>query len=564
MSMSTEHNDDRERTKLRVLSHVNQDTDTSSQGRLPDYLLTLEWLSNSPVSSSLSAVDKYKVFTGTPPKLPEQGYEEGNVAFKRRDMSAQLRKENTLTMIADTRQKPQHSIRAESLDTPCTISHYHCGLFLGSRNTISSQVLISAAVLADGSHSSAATHTPEQKSDMDTEMTCPLTLKDDHSIRSGSSSPIQLDTMSSFQSVRERNIQANTNLSRQGRSHSLAQGPSSGTIRRPEMASSLPSASFIPPGQYDPNAPTMSSPPSNRGSFMLGENSIPLSTVCPGAVWPTNDQVDTAYAYGIRRDDGSFTRLLCADEFPTAGVPPRQGPEGLIVLPAPMQRAPNPNLPDRMVPTEVVQKLPPVDFVPQRPGLSLRPGSFDSTQHIDSIVQSSTSSLPPRRREKIFCDKWIHEGVCAFTQMGCKYKHEMPLDRATQLTLGLNHGIPSWYRRSYALTLRPSSPPMPPMYSPPSSGKRTEGPWRRLEGLPPKMGNNSNNSNSHNPGTQSASMGGGMHSGPRSENRSAFGPIGPPQTQNQNASSRNPYLALKVEEAENGDEDEMVYKGRNR
>lgn len=136
-------------------------------------------------------------------------------------------------------------------------------------------------------------------------------------------------------------------------------------------------------------------------------------------------------------------------------------------------------------------------------------------QHIDSIVQSSTISPPARRREKIFCDKWIHEGVCAFTQMGCKYKHEMPLDKATQLTLGLNHGIPSWYRRAYAITLRPSSPPMPPMFSPPSNGSRTEGPWRRLEGLPPKMGNNGNHGNSVNQDTYGTSMGGGMQSGPR-------------------------------------------------
>jgi hypothetical protein len=57
-------------------------------------------------------------------------------------------------------------------------------------------------------------------------------------------------------------------------------------------------------------------------------------------------------------------------------------------------------------------------------------------------------SLPPRR-EKIYCDKWIHEGVCAFTQMGCKYKHVMPTDKATQMSLGLNHGFPSWDRRAY-------------------------------------------------------------------------------------------------------------------
>ncbi|KAG4443487.1 hypothetical protein IFR05_001057 [Cadophora sp. M221] len=429
---------------------------------------------------------------------------------------------------------------------------------------MSIQDLISAAVPADGLHSPATAHISEQSSDMDTEMTCPLTSGDDDSTRSRSSSPIQLESMSSFQSARERNMRGGAQ-SRAVRSNSLAQGSLPGTARHPEMASSLPTPSFAPTGQYDPNNPMMSTPRGNRGLFILGENSIPLSSVCPGAVWPTKDQLDTAYAYGIRREDGSFTRLLRADEFPTAGIPPCQGPEGLMILPSPMQHAPSPSIQDRMVPMEVVQQLPPVNLVVQRPGLPMRPVSYDSTQqHIDSIVQSSTVSPPARRREKIFCDKWIHEGVCAFTQMGCKYKHEMPLDRATQLTLGLNHGIPSWYRRAYAITLRPSSPPMPPVFSSPNNGRRTEGPWRRLEGLPPKMGNNGNG-NGVNQGTYGNSMGGGMQSGSRGGNRSAFGPIGPPpQNQNQNFSN-NPYSTLKVEEeAEDDDEDEMLYKGRNR
>lgn len=48
---------------------------------------------------------------------------------------------------------------------------------------------------------------------------------------------------------------------------------------------------------------------------------------------------------------------------------------------------------------------------------------------------------------KVYCDKWVHEGVCAFTQQGCKYKHEMPADRATQHQLGLFLGYPAWWKR---------------------------------------------------------------------------------------------------------------------
>lgn len=53
------------------------------------------------------------------------------------------------------------------------------------------------------------------------------------------------------------------------------------------------------------------------------------------------------------------------------------------------------------------------------------------------------------RKNKVYCDKWVHEGICAFTQQGCKFKHEMPHDRATQQSLGLFHGYPLWYKRYY-------------------------------------------------------------------------------------------------------------------
>jgi hypothetical protein len=105
---------------------------------------------------------------------------------------------------------------------------------------------------------------------------------------------------------------------------------------------------------------------------------------------------------------------------------------------------------------------------------------------IDSIIASASTtsvSSQPRRREKIYCDKWIHEGVCAFTQMGCKYKHEMPMDKVTQVSLGLNHGVPNWYRRAYGVSLHPATPPVTaaPLPVPVHNSARLEGNWRRLE-----------------------------------------------------------------------------------
>lgn len=58
------------------------------------------------------------------------------------------------------------------------------------------------------------------------------------------------------------------------------------------------------------------------------------------------------------------------------------------------------------------------------------------------------------RRRKIYCDKWVHEGVCAFTQVGCRYLHQMPTDRVTLTSLGLPHGPPAWWRRQHQPILR--------------------------------------------------------------------------------------------------------------
>lgn len=72
---------------------------------------------------------------------------------------------------------------------------------------------------------------------------------------------------------------------------------------------------------------------------------------------------------------------------------------------------------------------------------------------IDTTIASSATSLCPAsdtshnqapKRRKVYCDKWLHEGVYASTQQGCKYKHEMLLDKDTQELLGLYHSLPIW------------------------------------------------------------------------------------------------------------------------
>ena len=70
-----------------------------------------------------------------------------------------------------------------------------------------------------------------------------------------------------------------------------------------------------------------------------------------------------------------------------------------------------------------------------------------------SVVSPAAATTPAiTKKRKIYCDKWIHDGTCAFTQIGCKFKHEMPLDRETQLSVGLNHGLPVWFKRAHGMS----------------------------------------------------------------------------------------------------------------
>ncbi|CAI4215171.1 unnamed protein product [Parascedosporium putredinis] len=111
------------------------------------------------------------------------------------------------------------------------------------------------------------------------------------------------------------------------------------------------------------------------------------------------------------------------------------------------------------------------------PGSSIRPPGVASWQnHIDQIIKSA-----PMRRPKIYCDKWVHEGVCAFTQQGCKYKHEMPFDRQTQHQLGLFHGLPAWWKKHQVELQRQREPeePVSPISAPPGEGMGS-----RLPSLP--------------------------------------------------------------------------------
>ncbi|KAF3058641.1 hypothetical protein GL218_05373 [Daldinia childiae] len=215
-----------------------------------------------------------------------------------------------------------------------------------------------------------------------------------------------------------------------------------------------------------------------------------LSSMMPYSVSSNvNDfQLDSSYAYCYDRGNGQYTRLIPADMLPPLkDIPPlQQNYSGMLVLPLPRGlpsngRSSNTNPVILRSPTNtpsstsdsiqsridtIVASTPPtptsLSMVTGVTGLG--PGSAAGAtgsslpQHAQHTHQHSSHNnghnhpqqQQPQRRPKIYCDKWVHEGVCAFTQQGCKYKHEMPFDKVTQHQLGLFHGFPAWWKKHQA------------------------------------------------------------------------------------------------------------------
>ncbi|KAI1761620.1 hypothetical protein GGR53DRAFT_469124 [Hypoxylon sp. FL1150] len=207
-------------------------------------------------------------------------------------------------------------------------------------------------------------------------------------------------------------------------------------------------------------------------------------------------QPDTSYAYCYDRGNGQYTRLVPVDMLPPLQDIPALQPDcsGMVVLPQPRAMppegrssnaepvmlkspldtpsSPSDNIQSRIdtivastppTPTHLHSPMSPVGVVGLGPGSTATsvPGGH---HHHHSHQQhggghgggcgggggGGHGNQQPQRRPKIYCDKWVHEGVCAFTQQGCKYKHEMPFDKVTQHQLGLFHGFPAWWKKHQA------------------------------------------------------------------------------------------------------------------
>ena len=174
----------------------------------------------------------------------------------------------------------------------------------------------------------------------DVEMTTLLTLNDDSV--SSSLYSVKSETMSSFQTAKERLNRINCNVNGNGNGNGTTRPaaatvntPSTNTQWRREVSASVSNSSS---SNHSRSALTNAANRPRSRSLYAGMDNIPISMVKPGPVWPTEIQLRFAYAYGIRRENGTYTRLIPADELDrpyNSTVPSSQGPEGLIVLPLP-------------------------------------------------------------------------------------------------------------------------------------------------------------------------------------------------------------------------------------
>ena len=104
-------------------------------------------------------------------------------------------------------------------------------------------------------------------------------------------------------------------------------------------------------------------------------------------------------------------------------------------------------------------------FPPRYQGTGIsRPLSQEATDTDDMIAQGLTDdtaekataygtiairSRPAAKiaNHKKYCTYWIQKGECNYMQTGCKYKHEMPVDKETLQNCGFR-GIPRWFMES--------------------------------------------------------------------------------------------------------------------
>jgi hypothetical protein len=186
---------------------------------------------------------------------------------------------------------------------------------------------------------------------VDARMPCSLTLDTCSNLASLATESIDMSSLRSARQRYERMNAARITIESSPHSPPASRGWKK---HHPSMFTTPPTRSTMlpPPPSSLPEKPTPNTENSlsakmpdsmvnfsgNDHSMVASEDLVPLSRVLPGPVWPSDNQLKVAYTYGIRREDGTYTRLIRADELNTYDferVPVSQGPEGMIILPAP-------------------------------------------------------------------------------------------------------------------------------------------------------------------------------------------------------------------------------------
>lgn len=209
---------------------------------------------------------------------------------------------------------------------------------------------------------------------LDTEMTCPLTLDDQEYTVSPSPSPTNEDKMMFTGRDRSSTNGYGSYQQNIGNGHghpAVAQlggfsAPGVRAVPQLPRAATIPEAAPVPrygslngrgngvfhaSSSYDPATPGLMDQGRYRANSAMMPvatppimEGMPLDLVNPGPAWPNDHQMSVAYSYGVRNEDGSYTRLIRADDlerFIGYPVAPRQSSEGLIILPP--TRVPSPN-----------------------------------------------------------------------------------------------------------------------------------------------------------------------------------------------------------------------------
>ncbi|KAK5193776.1 hypothetical protein LTR99_005995 [Exophiala xenobiotica] len=163
-------------------------------------------------------------------------------------------------------------------------------------------------------------------------------------------------------------------------------------------------------------------PSTERVSFVVPFNKL-ASTVIPIVKFPTSTEQsgDSATISSFSEESKTNTPAQTSTE---SGPP-----TGTIPVPAWRQHASTNNNTPNTTPTTPtkIDDIKPPTTTGQEPGANI-----------------------PLTGKKVYCSYWLRKGECDFAQQGCIYKHEMPTDLETLLTVGFTD-IPLWYRQRYGL-----------------------------------------------------------------------------------------------------------------